>query len=207
MIMSYILIQFLLHLLVGALFICGWFAITRGSIEIMPDGSQKRVGKIFMGWYFFWYREHSRKLKIYYRGDELRKLLVQMDNSSTFKLSIESINDDRIEIIGSLVPKWIDEMIQKFGIIIEDKQILRTGNHIVSFAKEYPNYVFPTWLRDVMAGCVTCHSSWLGTICFCIPQLWFTYPVTVSGEILMLWVGYCISEAFIVTALWRKYMI
>lgn len=209
-------LHYFLHLLFGAFFIVGFFAITRGTEEIYPDGSKYRVGKIFKGWFFFWFRERKNKIRKYYRLEELKKLLIQIDNSSQLKLVITKQGNNYIDISGRVPESWKSEIEIRFGVKMDEKLIEPDGNSTLHFYKEYPNYVYPWWIRDALAGCITCHSSWLGTICFWLPflltdkeQVWGTiYGFTdhlVAG-LVVTWIAYCISLAFVTTGLWKKYM-
>ncbi len=113
------IIQFLQFFLIittlGALSVTGWFFITRGDEEILPDGSGKKVGKIFKGWYFFWTKEKKPKHRIYYRGDELDKLIAEL--RSNFP-SIDFVKDGNGFIMakaGEKVDEFIDDDSKKMG--------------------------------------------------------------------------------------------
>lgn len=67
-------ISYLLFLLVSSIVITSFFCITRGYVEVMPDGSKRRYGKVLRNYYFFWFRETGTR-QIKYVDDELANLL------------------------------------------------------------------------------------------------------------------------------------
>lgn len=198
-------VPFFLHLLFGAFFICGFFSITRGAIELLPDGTKRKNGKIFKAWYFFWFREVGKN-KLFYAGQQLENLLLQVQTSNVNKFTVidKGESDKYIVISGSTTQDTIREMEMRFNIKLLTKRIV--DDTIIYFYKEEPAYFFPWYLRDMMAGCITCHSSWLGTLLFfSLYQVMefsqFSWPLLIFA-----WISYCVSLAFVTTALWRKYM-
>lgn len=213
-------IPYFLHLLAGALLIVGFFAITRGNEITQPDGSIKRVGKIFKGWFFYWFKERADKLKVYYRDEELIKMIAQIraiKAAADIKVYFED-DKGKNRLVSGVAKGVIDgyfwaEVEARFNVKIDAVKTFVPENGGSDFAymifkiyKEERNYVFPWYMRDMMAGCVTCHSSWLGSICFWIPAIIGLYGPLSMTHLIMLWITYCISQAFIVTALWKKYM-
>ena len=204
---------YFLHLLFGALCICGWFAITRGYLETMPDGKKKARGKILKGWYLYWFQEKRDAKLVYYKDEEFYKMYLQVNNATSTKLIVSVQGKNHLVVVGVINTMWKYQVEQALGIKIITKS--EGENTVVHFAKEYIQYRFPEWVRDVMAGCITCHSSWLGSICFWVPvaiSSWWDIRLTYgfTGEfifaLLSTWVAYCVSLAFITTALWKKYM-
>jgi|ERR1700761_8553420 len=214
-------LPYFLHLLAGAFLIVGFFAITRGTELTQPDGSIKRVGKIFKGWFFFWFKENG-KIKYYYKDDELVKIIAQIRAirpNSTIKVYYENMPGPNIVRISGIASSIVDEYFwseieSRFNLKVEvvktfvpeNMQGSELAYMIFKLYKEEPNYVFPWYMRDMLAGCVTCHSSWLGSVCFWVPAIIGIYGSLSMLHLVMLWICYCISQAFIVTALWKKYM-
>jgi len=65
-------INFLLLILVSSIAITGFFGATRGEIKKQDDGTEKKEGKILMGWYFYWYQKEGEKYKF---NEHLRQVL------------------------------------------------------------------------------------------------------------------------------------
>ncbi len=217
---SYFMIYFM-HLLAGALLITGFFAITRGTELMKPNGSVKRVGKIFKGWYFFWMKEREMEYRSYYFDNELIKIISQIralrpaaDIKVLFEDSKTAKNLGRGIMTGVFDQYFWAEVEVRFGIKVEVEKdfVAPAGGADYSWVvfrlyKKEPNYVFPWYLRDMMACCITCHSSWLGSICFWIPVILGIYGFDYCPFLFfVMWPLYCISQAFVVTALWKKFM-
>ncbi len=207
-------LHFFLHVLFGALAIGGFFCITRGDWEILPDGSRVKRGKIFMDWYLFWYQKKTAVNCIFYKDDELLKVVRILQLQMSNKLNIAMWGRDYVDVIGVVSKEWANEVEIKYNIKVTINNVV--GGTRLHLHKEYPLYYFPTWVRDMMAGCVTCHSSWLGSICFWLPfflvkhgaveNLCFPWTGHYIIALLLTWVAYCFTVAFVVTALWKKYM-
>lgn len=209
-----VIFQFLqlyyMSLIAGALFIVGWFSITRGSLEVMPDGSVKKHGKLFKGWYFFWFKIKEFE-RVYYKDEELEKFMVQvkqlLDCKATLNEAGASFN------VGCAVDKE-GEIEARFDVklLVKPRGGATVSNDVFVY-KSYPKYVYPDWVRDMLAGCVTCHSSWMGTLIYWAVIFfmreevlgfftsWTAYPILLA---IVFNVVYCISLAWLVTALYSR---
>lgn len=205
--------NYFLYLFFGAFFICGFFSITRGNIEILPDGTKKKQGKILKSWFLFWFQEKENPKLVHYTGSRLTFLLKQVNNVTGIKVMPTEYHAESIVIPGRINTSWQDDVERALDI----KIIVTAGaeNDILCFAKEYTEFVFPWYIRDMMAGCITCHSSWLGSICFWVPYFLckkyfvtslFNFTDNLLLSLILTWIAYCISLAFITTGIWKKYM-
>jgi hypothetical protein len=220
-------------LFVAAFVICGWFGITRGRIETLVDGTEEKHGKIFMGWYFFWHRTQGKK-RIYHSGYGLDKFAV---NAAQHHLKLERV------IVGCNSPGYMkccdatEDSIQYWhsGPISTEAHV-KVREHLKAHLIETPigegnyppgavwvspyveenDYVFPEWLRDVMAGCITCHSSVYGTLFFALFHLLVGKDILQAGMyapfaasfvwvVLATWIVFCISLAYLTTVLYKKF--
>lgn len=158
------IVFWLLLLIVGGFFINGWYTITRGEYEEQVDGSRKKVGKIFKGWYFFWFKEKEDKKLTQYMGSHLIGMYQQIKGMLSAERMLQ------------LYPGFImtDETIDPFISNIESRLSVKAvlvddeieGRKRLFLYKESTDYVFPDWVRTVLAGCITCFSSIYGTIVF-----------------------------------------
>lgn len=206
---------YFLHLFFGAFVIVGWFAVTRGEYKKQPDGSMKKVGKVLKGWYFFWMAEWPSKKRLYFQGEELNRLIAHINTITPSKLMPTRIDMMSVTVVGAINSMLKDEIHARMGVLIQEKNTATEGEKILFFYREEPNYVYPWYIRDMLAGCVTCHSSWLGSICYWFPFLLvskvkvfelFSFAQFPIAALFVTWLAYCVSLAFLTTALWKKYM-
>lgn len=171
----------------GTLAVTGWYFITRGEKETLPDGSIKRVGKIFKGWYFFWTKEKETKKKIFYKGDALAKIIAEVNSNlpytrlvmDGYSFRIFATQDEKQEFPLVAIPNIISQIEHQWGVKLFPK-----SDGYFSVYKEYPDYVFPEWVRMPLAVCATCFSSIYAAIYYwgligLIAQpvfTWATYP-------------------------------
>lgn len=215
-------LHYFMLLLASAIAICGWFAATRGFTEKMPDGTIRKYGKAFKGWYFFWFKEKKQSKTYTYKGDSLYMLLCDM--AKTFPV----LGWDDKKIIGFYrscaasdisfgIPAGLNHIIPIIERTLNIKLVmlsraLEVNNY--SACKQEIAYEHPWWLRDMMAGCITCFPTVYGNLIF------WTYYWFSSKELLdkiygwsnvnpmYLVFGTCIvfwlSLAWLCTVLWKK---
>lgn len=204
--------QFYMYFLVaGTLAVTGWYFITRGREEILPDGRVVRKGKVFMGWYFYWTKTKG-KCNVYFIGEELQKLhkqyLVEFPNDP-YGFFIQ----DNVFIVNKPFTdndvKEMQKHIEKIETALDVKVLLK-NQQMLSFYKEYDKYVWPWWLRDPMAVCATCFASVYGTIFYwgvvlvCGENL-FAWTVNVLLAKILFWISFTFSLAVLNTALAKKF--
>lgn len=198
------LITYFLFVGLGTLTVSGWFFITRGREEKLPDGSIQKKGKIFKGWYFYFTRIESVS-RIFYSGAELEKLYCEY-------LSLFPKND--YGIIKSEGNEYLiiekkdadfSDLFIKFG-----KKFVKTES-IIRFYEEKNNYRFPEWIRDPLAVCATCFSSIYGSIFYwsvitlsCDAKL-FSWAANATAAVVFFWVFFCMSLAVLNTAIAKKF--
>lgn len=210
------ILSFFALLLLAGMFINGWYAITRGYKEYYPDGTIRKRGKIFREWTFFWEKEKPEPILKFYSGAELVYLLHKMRIYIKPDMSVGIRNDNELSVSESfkpMIPIIEKEMDIQMSIHWEEGHTMS----IVNVWKKYPDYVFPWWMRDMLASCITCFSSLYSTLfyvfihvlfrwdilrhtlygCFADDKMWLAIPLT--------WVTYCFSLAWLNTVLWKKF--
>lgn len=210
-------LAFFLFLLSSSLVITAFFCITRGHVEIMPDGTERRYGKILKGYYFFWFREQQR-VKIWYRDDELANLTQRIKEYYADSISLRG---DPLTTGAITEFKTSSKFLDVISIIrhrLEVKFEVRASDDntvLVTVYTEEPQYYFPEWLRTVMAGCITCTPTVYGNLTFWSAMLLFKRDVLNTSffqffrnehiGMVALWIVYWISLAWLNTVLWNIY--
>jgi hypothetical protein len=195
---------FFMFLLFGAIVITGFYSVTRGSIKTMPDGTKKKEGQLLRDWYLFWYREVKTKKRYQYVGNELTKIVTTWQQSA-YKFGIADYLSDRI-VVSSHPDQKTLTMVAKSLNIVAEMERGRQGVE-VKFYMEETQYVFPWWLRKMLAGCITCHSSWLGSIIFWTGYFFAAnYGAAINSNLLVFltWISYCFALAFLSPYLYKK---
>lgn len=194
----------------GSLSVTGWFFITRGWVEILPNGKPVKRGKLFNRWFFFWNRENGSPKKIYFEAQELYYLVGEMsglfpdfnfENRGGTSIRIYGNYKDHQNILAQ-VSKKLDVQFSSFGG--------SDGYCEYAAFREYPVYVFPEWVRFPLACCSTCFASiygsafYWGAISLINENIfgWATSPVVAC---LFFWIVFCLTLAVINTALAKKY--
>jgi len=210
-------ITYFLFLLASSVTITAFFCVTRGGVEVMPDGSERRYGKILKGYYFFWFKEKG-KIKTGYKDDELANAVHQMQEyyAEPITLAGDPFKSGGIakfetsEGFLAVIPLIRHKLQMKFTI---EEQY--NGKVVVAAYAEEPDYVFPEWLRTVMAGCITCTPTVYGNIIFWGAVLFFKESVLYNSlfcyfsneyaGIVVVWLAYWVSLAWLNTVLWNIY--
>ncbi len=192
----------------GTLAVTGWYFISRGEEIILEDGSKKRVGKIFKGWYFFWTRTKPLPKRVYFDEAHLFELFVKIKAKFMITRDQYDIVQEGVILKISQAQKWYEEMrwIEgAYGIKFFDK-----GGGDYSVYKEYDEYVYPFWIRDPIAVCATCFSSIYGSAFFWllialvkIPM--FAWSGTPWLAAVFFWISFCFSLAVLNTALAKRF--
>mgnify|MGYP006948432236 CR=1 FL=1 len=206
--MEYFVI-FLLLVFASALLINGWFLVTRGKEEVQPDNSVRKVGKIAMGWYFFWTREKHTK-KVYYEGKQLECIAEQMKHYVNQEINL--YGTARLIILPGFKNKK-RQVENALDVCIEIEETQEPGPIYATVYKEEVIYVYPEWLRDMMAECVTCHATPYGNLIFwTFISLCRQYALgdmgvwnEISGMALITtWLAYWVSLAYVNTWLYQR---
>jgi len=206
-------------LITGAMFNVGWYVITRGEWQILPDGTKVYKGKIFKGWSKFWEQEtETFSNKIYYHGGELRKLVIQIE--AQMGMSTQATSPDRkyslVEGENSIwLPNtgtiaYFNDRWWVFGHNNDVSMVIKKHGlgAYVNFFKLKKTYRFPEWVRMPVSSCIFCYSSIYGSL------FWWLNAI-ISNRLgwlanvdlnvfLVYWVPYCISLSFLSPFLWQK---
>jgi hypothetical protein len=209
--------SYLLFLLASSIAITAFFCVTRGEEEVQPDGSVRRYGKILKGYYFFWFKRKGVR-EIQYAGDELAALME----------SIREHFDGEIRLIGDVFKKETIRSFQtnesfvhaipflrkKLDVEFRSENAKDSTLEMAVFIEE-PVYVFPEWLRTVMAGCITCTPTIYGNIIYWTAVAAFKNSILYNSlfgifnnatvGVIMVWIAYWISLAWLNTVLWNFY--
>ncbi len=210
-------ITYILFLLTSSIAITAFFCVTRGDIETLPDGSERRYGKILKGYYFFWFKEKG-KTQIQYKDDQLAALAYSFKEYYTEPVII--IGDpfvtgsiSKFETSGSFlsaIPLLRNKLSVQFRI-----EEAKNDKLVVKAYSEQPVFIFPEWLRTVMAGCITCTPTVYGNIIYwgaifflrksiLLNSLFLCFGNIYAG-VIILWLVYWISLAWLNTVLWNIY--
>lgn len=205
-------IQLYLCLLVaGTLAVTGWFFITRGRKEQLPNGEISYKGKIFKGWYFFFTKTNGKK-RIYYTGIQLEQLHNQYlidfpDNPFSFTVDGNSfLINTETSFRERRLKDFIDNKA-RVEIALGAKALVK--GHNISFYKEYDDYVWPEYIRDPLAMCCTCFASIYGSIFYwgviSMSNGLFDWTENVVTAKVFFWISFCLSLAVLNTALAKKF--
>lgn len=195
---------------IATLVICGWYAATRGYIEELPDGTIEKHGKILKAWYFFWMQERAAKRIVRYNNNNLQEIVDWISGYPTLVNNTYQLRGDKIKTSNQIPGATIRLIEKKYSVkVIEDSPTE------YAVYKEYEQYRFPWWLRDMMAGCITCHATVYGNIIFWILLLLTKYSILGQEMFCFLdlpwygfigtWIMYWLTLAFTCTAAWKKF--
>lgn len=212
---AFIYLAFLFIITVlSALLLNGWYAITRGRLEVRPDGSRERKGKLFMGWHFFWTQETGKK-KVYFTGVQMYQLYSRLRGL---------VKPENVHLLVFEQKNGIAEANHVYvskGCVTEEVQIdflnnldvrMNIENHTetsdcITFYKEFPVYRFSEKLQDVLSECIYCFASIYGLLIFGTFHLLTIgsgFYELVYGWMSASWIGIILT--FIVYAISLSYM-
>lgn len=204
------LFRFALLLIAGGVVINGWFMVTRGNWREEVDGTRIKEGALLKGWWFFWHQERSSVKKTWYDGAPLERLVEEIGAYGVFRDNI-TLTEGVVQMRKYLLVEHnIRELRRAFGVethVIAEHDVPWA---FVKFYKEDTKYVFPEWMRTMMAGCITCFASLYGSIIFWVSYFFFGhvwgFGTSVKGLLLLAatWVAYMLSLAYVNTYLWKK---
>lgn len=218
---------YFLLLIAAAIITNGFFIVTRGHWETLPDGSREKKGALLKGWYFFWFKEKMEPNVLVYRGDQLQAMFdrikahsfipttLHMELKGNYSESINNyfIGDSFVTTVEFL--QYLPKLRNALGVDFKIGR-LHEGLMSVTIYKEEPDYVFSWYIRTVLAGCITCFSSIYGALIFIIFNLtmsksiiyfsfysYFGYtPSYIYYPVTLM--AFCLSLAWLNTVLWKK---
>lgn len=221
--------DFFMLLIASSLVISGWFLATRGEEREMPDGTTKRTGNIFRGWYFFWTKLKPQKWVNYWYDEEHIVLFVRdvkpylntaFPDESWIKVSTELRGNIAAIVLSVSAVKRIPFIEREMGVTIECTKSSMAGSIEAAYTeaivcKREPAYVFPAPIRKMMAECITCHASFYGSILFagfnllCDREYLSNFYGIFPSEYLTLgiigtWICYTLSLSYTLTFLYKK---
>lgn len=218
-------VYYLMALLIGGLAITGWFNVTRGKWEVLPNGHKVWKGKLFSGWQRFWEQETCMK-KVYYAGDQLRNLMAAIEpvfgltntksqvGAKTYGHTYQ-FSESAMCLVVDIETKV--KIVERFfiykagnpnmGILVKEHQ----GEYYIFFYKTIKNYFFPEWVRMPLASCIHCFSSIYGTLAWFILVALTNHTHSAYGTeniptviSVTLWLPYILSLSFLNAYLWQK---
>ena len=134
--------------LVASFFLCGFFDITRGELEVMPDDTIEKRGKIFRSWSLFWLKKANQPKVYWYSGEQLKQLCNNISKELRMRgfdkhqmmsdvLTGKEIDHTLVEIIKGDVwlSKYVD--IDALNVFLKgyDAKMLRLIHRISSLIK------------------------------------------------------------------------
>ena len=126
---------------------------------------------IFRGWYLFWYKKTSKEW-VYTKYDMEHATLFIRNALAYTKFIGFMDNAARMENGDWLLS--VSEAEKDHNVVIDVKECDNPdweGYHDVAIYKKEPDYVFPEWIRKMMAGCIYCFASFYGTLIFTVFHL------------------------------------
>lgn len=156
---------FLILCLSASLFCVGWYNITRGWVEYLPDGTKKNVGQVFGFWQRFW-EEQLDTQRIYYNNEATERKYFELnylDPKLAYKLYVDK--EYNIYCIS-----------KKEGVEILDTELLKIENllgckiqknldhNFYHLYIENPIFRFPEIIRKPISACIRCYASVYGTL-------------------------------------------
>lgn len=191
--------------IMGTMAICGWFGATRGYIEELPDGTKEKKGKALRAWYFFWMKELDTQKMVHFKGKHLEAVA---DFLNERKVAVIELNDATIATTGKIPIKEVKIIEEKYSA-----KLIQTGPAEYTMVKLYTQYRFPWWVRDMMAGCITCHPTVYGNIIFFLLVLLTKYSILGQEMFCFLdlpwygfvgtWFMYWLTLSFTCTVAWK----
>ena len=208
---------YFLFLLASSILITSFFCVTRGFTETLPDGTEMRYGKILKGYYFFWFKEKGTH-KIYYTDDRLASLVHRIRDHFREPITLPGDPFTAGTIDHFETAATIRETIPLLRSTLEvqfEATPLADGRVAIKAYEAEPVYVFPDWLRTVMAGCITCTPTIYGNIVYwtsvCLFRKTVMYDALFNNfnnpltGIIFVWLAYWVSLAWLNTVLWKLY--
>lgn len=196
---------------VSSVIINGFYKATRGFWKTKADGRVVKAGYILKGWYFFWYQETGKK-KIYYNNASLIRLVKQFQQvTGITQMEFDRPNAPTCFFTLPEFSSFKLTLETNYNVCIQQDYV--DGKLKCWIFEEEPVYKYPCWLREVLAGCITCFSSFYGTLLFSIFHLMmggdvydemysaFTYPHLATA---FCWMGYVLALAYVNTLLNKK---
>lgn len=205
------LTYFILLLVVAAVAINGLFLASRPHEETRPDGMVLKNGKILQGWYYFWHKEEEVPERVYFRDQQLECLIMQI--KQYHKGAIEPYGKARFTVTEAFKDQILSlqNILDVCFHVNDELETTPVGNkviHVVRAYREYPVYVFPEWLRDMMAACITCHATVYGNIAFWLATwlvkdeyAWASNP---AAALIVSWVAFWLCLAYLSTWLFQR---
>lgn len=205
------LLFFILLLIITAIAINGIFLASRPHEEVRPDGKVLRNGKVLQGWYYFWHKTKGAPEMVWFRGDEGITLLHQI--KSHYRNRIEKCLSYEVGHSTFIAGEEFKNNASTLEAILDVKfEIKRYSNtsadYLVKAYREYPRYIFPEWVRDMMAACVTCHATVYGNVAFWVATglvnneyAWATNP---TAALIASWVAFWLCLAYLNTWLFQR---
>lgn len=214
-----------LLVIAGSTIIVGFFASSRGRIQVNVDGTKEKKGLILRGWYFFWHREKRNRKYVQYVGPWLQDISAFFQQATGLPLTLGPSGPCQYAnyLVVDQKFKGHIEMLErnhKVKINVKDDRTKSNDpeadkNTIEIYVhKDEPDYFFPAWVRDMTSGCITCHSSIYGSLIF-----WVTHALMYESvlheiysgfeyerlAIFFAWISYVFILAHRNTVLWNRH--
>ncbi len=193
--MLILFLTFLVLLIIGPVFITGWYIITRGQYAIEPDGTLVKRGKILKDWSIFWEDIETYK-PMYYHGQQLEKKLEDIKRLCPSLKSRFTMNEGNASLLCSAPLSDDEEVVVQKAILSS----LLVKEYDIFIYNDRPVYRFPEWTRMIMSSCLPCMSSVYGSlfwwVSYFVSVFMFKFDTNFAGW-LVLWPFYVVSLATI----------
>lgn len=185
----------------------GVFLASRPHEIVRPDGKVVKAGKILQWWYYLWHKQKDGEPeRVYFQGKELTCLANKIKHHA---------KNAEVSLHGTarlLVNKVVFDNSQNLQNVCDacfDFEEYENGLYLMRAYQEFERYVFPEWVRDMMAGCITCHPTFYGNIGFWVivgifgVDIQSVYHFSV-WQVIAIWVAFWLSLAYVNTWLYQR---
>lgn len=188
-------LTFLVLVMLGPIFITGWYVVTRGQYAIEPDGSFVKRGKLLKNWSIFWEDIEMYK-PMYYYGHQLEKKLDDIKRFNPHLKNRFTMNVGNASLLCASPLTEEEELAIQKSILSS----LLVKDYDIFIYNDRPVYRFPEWARMVMSSCLLCMSSVYGSlfwwVSYFVSVFMFKFDTNFAGW-LLLWPFYVLSVAAI----------
>ncbi len=188
-------LTFLVLLILGPIFITGWYIVTRGYYDIEPNGAFVKRGKILKDWSIFW-EDIDHYKPMYFFGQQLEKKLEDIKRLCPSLKTRFSMNQGDASLLCPAPLSEEEETVVQKAIL---SSLLIKGNDVFVYI-ERPVYRFPEWVRMITSSCLPCMSSVYGSlfwwVSYFVSVYLFKFDMNFAGW-LVLWPFYVMSVAAI----------
>jgi hypothetical protein len=195
----------------AGLIINGIYIVTRGETITAPDGTKKDQNNMILYPLLKWITQKKGEYFIQYKGDQLVKLLSEINKRYPHAPISELSVDDSIIFrqTGSTGPGtmfmawmiWVKEYLDSRDIVIEEQVTSSSEVCVIKLKERYPIYKFSVYMRKPILQCIKCMASVWGTIIY-----WPSVLLVFEFDLVQvpIWIAFCFALTWVNTYLYNK---